>query len=796
MLSAAALLSGYPNSLQPMLLSPASPRSQGLALLPNEATLSSPRFSDQWYLQNTGQTLSSSPAGPDSGTPGADVNAVNAWNITTGSKNVVIAVFDTGVDLGHPDLAANIWTNPADPPNGRDDDSDGFVDDVHGWNFLDNNNNVQDTSLTGHGTTVAGVIGAVGNNGQGIAGVAWNVSILPIKVASDTGVTTQNLIAGINYVKTLKAKGVNIVAVNASYIALSPPGLEEFSAIRSLAGSGILYVSAAGNNGFNLDITGLPFIKPGNEIIVAASDINDQLSSFSSYGGQSVALAAPGTDILTTYRGGTYVTVSGTSYSAPMVAGAVALLYSAVPGASMSAVQSALLKGVDVKPSLQGKTSTGGRLNILRSLQQLGATVPVNPPTNPTPVPVAPPIGSIDAVSPMAVSGWAVDPDTTGAALTVRLDVDGQTVGTTTANLARPDLVGFFGSANHGYSISLPSSLAPGLHRVDVYALDSTSNAPTLLGSRTVNTNYAPVGSLDVADEAHIAGWAYDPNTGGTATSILFQIDNNAPQVAVANVTREDLAASLGSANHGYSINLPPLTADTHTVTVYALDTATLAATGLAQRAIVSSRNVQGSVDLANAGVVAGWAFDPERAAAGLPTQLRVDVDGVAGTPFNATLPRLDLAHLGTVGFAQALSGLSAGPHRVDVWVFDTPSGVATLLGSRIVTVNTPMPGFAGVATPVGSLDVASSAGIAGWAFDPAREGGTAIVRLDVDGQPATLVTANAARGDLTSALGSANHAFAVGFPSVAPGAHIVSMYVLDPVTFALRPIVSKNAIV
>lgn len=371
-------------------------------------------------------------------------------------------------------------------------------------------------------------------------------------------------------------------------------------------------------------------------------------------------------------------------------------------------------------------------------------------------------------------------------ALTVRIDVDGNTVGTTTANLARPDLVTFFGSANHGYTFNLPATLAPGFHRVEVYALDSSTAAPALLGSRTINTNFAPLGSIDVADENLLAGWAFDPNAGNAPTSILFQIDNFAPQVATANVARADLTPSLGSANHGFAIPLPRLAGGVHTVTVWALDTTTLAPTGLAQRAFFSTSNTRGSLDLATPTVVAGWAWDPERAATSQPTLIRVDVDGQPGTPFATGLARPDLAALGTVGYAQALSDLSPGQHRIDVFAYDAPSDAPTLLGSRLLTVRM------SDSRPGGSLDVANGNTLAGWAFDPAREGGTAIVRLDIQGQPALLLTANAARNDLAGPLGSPNHGFSVNMPKLGAGTYQVTMSLLNPLTFSLVPVVTK----
>jgi hypothetical protein len=345
---------------------------------------------------------------------------------------------------------------------------------------------------------------------------------------------------------------------------------------------------------------------------------------------------------------------------------------------------------------------------------------------------------------------------------------------------------------------NLPLELTPGFHRVDVYALDGSTSAATLLGSRTVNTNFVPLGSVDLATETVLAGWAYDVNSPSGTTSVLFQIDGFAPQVAAANVVREDLTASLGSAAHGYAIPLPRLTGGVHTVTVWAIDTTTFAPIGLGQRVIFSTSTTRGSIDLATPALVAGWAFDPERAAAGLPTQARIDIDGVAGEPFNATVARPDvgLGVGGAVGFIEFLPALSPGQHRVDVWAFDAPTGTPALLGSRLVTVMSPPPAIEGLLVPIGSLDAVTAASVSGWAVDPLRPGSTALVRLDIDDQPALVVKANAVRNDLAGVLGEAGHAFSVAMPKLARGVHLVSMSVINPLTFAVTPIVTKSVVV
>ncbi len=334
------------------------------AAVPNDA-----QFSQQWALNNTGQT---------GGTPGDDIDATQAWNITTGSRNVVVAVIDSGVDYTDPDLAANIWTNPN---AGRD----GFSGDLHGYNFDDDNGNPMDDY--GHGTFVAGEIGAVGDNSMGVAGVNWNVTIMPLKFLNASGGGyTSDAIRAINYATMERTQyGVNVRVINASWSsAVNDAGLNV--AIQAAGNAGILFVAAAGNAAGNNDVTPQYPSNSGlaNVVSVAASDANDQLATFSDYGANTVNLAAPGVDIYSTLPGGNYGYLSGTSMATPEVAGVAALAWAADPNATVAQVRSALLQGVNKIPSLAGKVSSGGCLNAYNTLKLLTAPSPT-----PTPAPVA-----------------------------------------------------------------------------------------------------------------------------------------------------------------------------------------------------------------------------------------------------------------------------------------------------------------------------------------------------------------------------------------------------------------------
>ncbi|MCC9609444.1 S8 family serine peptidase [Blastopirellula sp. JC732] len=338
------------------------------ALLPAHLATSDTEADSLWGLDNQGQT---------GGTVDADIDAPEAWEITTGNPNVVIAVIDTGVDYTHPDLINNMWVNPGEiAGDGIDNDGNGFVDDVYGYDFLNNDGDPMDDNM--HGTHVAGTIAAEGDNGRGVIGVASSASIMALKFLSASGSgSTADAVRALNYATMMKKLyGVNVVATNNSW------GGGEYSsalynAIKASGDENILFVAAAGNNGTNNDVTPQYPANYGldNVISVAATDANDQLASFSNYGANSVDIAAPGVGIVSTITRGRYLSLSGTSMAAPHVSGVIALAYSVNPSATMDQIKAAILGGADDVASLQGKVSTGGRLNALGTLQQLNFSV-------------------------------------------------------------------------------------------------------------------------------------------------------------------------------------------------------------------------------------------------------------------------------------------------------------------------------------------------------------------------------------------------------------------------------------
>ena len=327
------------------------------AVTPND-----PYYGNQWALYNTTH-------------PGVDIAAPDAWGISTGSDSVVVAVVDTGIDYNHPDLAANIWNNIDEiPSNGIDDDGNGYIDDIRGWNFYGNTNDPMDGNTndnTYHGTHCAGILGADGNNGIGVTGVNWEVKIMPLRVANESGsLTDADAIEAINYAS---ANGADV-------ISLSWGSDSDAQALKdAIDNSPAIVVCAAGNHKPGLDTDNFPFYPASfnstNIISVGASDGTDARSWFSNYGIISVDLVAPGVSIFSTNISSANTTVSyqyhymkGTSIATPFVAGVAALVKAENPRLTSTQIKNVILNNVDVLPSLSGEVKTGGRLNAYKAV--------------------------------------------------------------------------------------------------------------------------------------------------------------------------------------------------------------------------------------------------------------------------------------------------------------------------------------------------------------------------------------------------------------------------------------------
>ena len=339
--------------------------------LQNPVTPNDPRFSELWGLHNMGQT---------GGTPGADIHAPQAWSLSTGSPNVVVGVIDTGIDYNHEDLNANMFRNPLDcNSNGVDDDGNGFIDDCYGIDTVNGDSDPMDDA--GHGTHVAGTIGAVGNNGVGVVGVNWQVKLLACKFLTSEGWGyTSGAVACLDYMAAMKDRGVNIVAINNSW------GGGDFSqalldAIDVQRQKGILFVAAAGNDSSDNEV--FPHYPSSyflpNILAVAATDSADLLADFSNFGRYSVHLGAPGVNILSTVPGALwgnppYDSFSGTSMATPHVTGVAALLAAQDPTRDWKAIKNLILAGGDTIPAL-ADTISQKRLNAYGAMTCTNSTI-------------------------------------------------------------------------------------------------------------------------------------------------------------------------------------------------------------------------------------------------------------------------------------------------------------------------------------------------------------------------------------------------------------------------------------
>ena len=322
----------------------------------------------QWAVHNTGQVVNGV-----TGTSGADERSLSAWGVTTGTNSVVVAVLDTGVQYSHPDLFTNMWNNPGGVG--------GCPAGSHGYNVLASTCDPMDddTAYGGHGTHVAGILGAVGNNAQGTAGVNWTSSIMAVKwVDSQGNGATSDLITAMDWVLTAQQAGVNVHVVNDSQTWAGTPSSQALSDEIDLLGSNnILFVVASGNTAQNNDTTPrypCSYARP-TMICAAASDQNDKLWSSANYGPVSVQLAAPGVNIYSTLRSSNYGFISGGSMAAPQVAGTAALILSKGPQ-SVTNLRSLILNNVDVLSSLNGLVGTGGRLNVCAAIPGCASAIP------------------------------------------------------------------------------------------------------------------------------------------------------------------------------------------------------------------------------------------------------------------------------------------------------------------------------------------------------------------------------------------------------------------------------------
>lgn len=364
-------------------------RTQGI---PNDT-----RFGELWGMNNTGQ---------NGGLVDFDIDAPEGWDLNTSGAGIVIGSIDTGVDRNHVDLAANIWTNPGEiAGNGVDDDSNGYVDDLHGWDFLGNDNDPQDDHS--HGSHTMGTAAAVGNNGVGVAGVAWSASIMPLKICNAGGsCDVSAAIAATDYATENGARLTSNSWGGGSFSQAMKDAIDRANA------AGVLYVAAAGNNGRDTDAS--PFYPASytspNVISVANMNRFGGRSSSSNYGLTSVDLGAPGSEILSTTPNNNYASMSGTSMACPHVAGAVANLMGYNPFLGHLEYKDILMQSVVPNDNLAGRCISGGMLNLKNALDL--TPPPVVPPENDAPTAVAGGPYKGRAFSPVTFNGsGSFDPD-------------------------------------------------------------------------------------------------------------------------------------------------------------------------------------------------------------------------------------------------------------------------------------------------------------------------------------------------------------------------------------------------
>jgi subtilisin family serine protease len=439
------------------------------------ATPTDPSFSLQWGSSNIGQSIPTQGVGgkeplgpPANGTPGADDRALSAWGITTGSRSIVIAELDTGVEYTHPDLAANIWANPGGVG--------GCKAGTHGYNVLDHTCEPtdEDTAYEGHGTHVAGIMGGVANNGIGVAGINWQTSILSVKWLQSAGAETGGLLEALEWVLRVKQEGVNVRVVNDSPTFFGTLRSEAVKKeIELLGANNILFVTAAGNTGNNNDEEAVRRYPCGfhlsNEICVTATDNKDALPSWANYGPKTVDLAAPGVSIYSTLRGEKYGYLTGGSMASPQVAGTAALILATEPSLSATQLKTRILENVRPDPALVGKVTTGGVLDACKVI-----------------------VDCKEPAAPIVATGPASSVTQTAATLNGSVNPNGEAVG---------DCHFEYGLTN-AYGSSAPCTPAPGsgTSPVAVSASVPTLGPNTTYHFRVVASN--PRGTAKGADQA------------------------------------------------------------------------------------------------------------------------------------------------------------------------------------------------------------------------------------------------------------------------------------------------------
>ncbi len=475
-----------------------------------------PRFPELWGLQNTGQPILGV-----AGTPGADISAVSAWDISTGSRATVVAVVDTGIDYTHPDLAANIWSAPAPFTVTIGGLTITCIAGTHGFNVITNTCDPMDDN--NHGTHVSGTIGAVGNNGLGVVGVNWTVDLMGAKFLNKKGSGT--LAGAINAIEfTIQAKaafsataGANVRVLSNSWgcTCFSQALLDEITRANT---NNMLFVAAAGNSSSDNNLT--PFYPASytapNVVAVAATDNTDALAWFSNYGSTSVHLGAPGVSVLSTIIGGLYDYFSGTSMATPHVSGAAALVLSSCP-LDTASLKSNLLTNVDLIPSLSGLTITNGRLNVNKAIRACSA-----PATPAFSISATPPS---QTVAPGTSATYTVTVSPSGGFTgLVSLSVTGLPGGASAS--FNPPSVPASGSST--MTVSTPATTTPGTYPLTITgtsgSLQQTTSASLVVALPDFSLSISP-SSVTVPGAGGTASYTVTINrTGGFSSAVTLSV--------------------------------------------------------------------------------------------------------------------------------------------------------------------------------------------------------------------------------------------------------------------------------
>lgn len=520
-----ALQQGSPPHLLPAS-HPASHSFVPLPILPND-----PSFTSLWGLNSTGQTINGTPSDPT-----ADINAPEAWGVTTGDANFVVGVIDSGIQWNHPDLAANIWTNPGEiAGNHLDDDQNGKVDDVRGWDFYSRDDDPSDES--GHGTHVAGTIGAVGNNGVGVVGVNWRCKLASLRFLSPDGNgTISDATFALQYAVQ---KGIRVTNNSWGGGNYSGSFLAALTAART---AGHLFVAAAGNDGVDTDA--YPHYPGSYELdhvlTVGAITNTNARPSYSNYGRRNVDLSAPGSSVYSTYLGSAYTWLSGTSMACPHVTGAAALLWGLYPNWTYAQVRARLVATARPAASFSGRSVSGGVLD-------LAAAVASGPGANQEP--------SVLIQEPLPGTYSRV-----GSSLTLRAAAFDDADGDVTANVVwSSNLAGPLGTGG----VVATSALGLGAHVITARSTDSNGRTRSVTTSVTIASSLsspAVPSTINASAAGNGAAWITWPDVANNESSyevrrqklVSGTYTNTTTIVLPANST--SLLNSAGSGSFRYSV--------------------------------------------------------------------------------------------------------------------------------------------------------------------------------------------------------------------------------------------------